>query len=45
MKTVMVRDGGVTVTATTILDTSQGDVGGEDDDGDDNDNNTGKWRL
>ena len=41
----MVRDVGVTETATTILDTSQGDTGGEDDDGDDNDDDTGKWRL
>ena len=41
----MVRDVGVTV-ATTILDTSQCDIGDEDDDGDDNDDDgTRKWRL
>ena len=40
----MVRDEGLTVTTTIILDTSQCDIGDEDDDGD-KDDDTGKWRL
>ena len=40
----MVRDGGVIITARIMLDTGQGDSGGEDDDGDDDDDDAGKWR-